>query len=329
METPVLSPNQDLSLDENVSHEVRKKLLLLDASLTVQAATASFYSAFQVAPKETIGKKLVELGHGQWNIPALLTLLNKQPEVEFDDLEMEPDFPALGRKKMLVSTRRLLGGGNQSGMILLSTRDITGQRRSDVEAGDLPARFRVSLASLGYALVVADPENRITFMNATAETLSGWTHHDALQNQLKDVFNIVGEQSSQPMETPIARAIREGTAVGLEKYTVLVARDGKEWPIDGHAAQLSDADGRPAGAVLVFHDISNRRKAEQGTEISEVRYRRLFEAAHDGILILDAMTAKVVDVNPFLPDLLGYPREYFLGRELWELGVLSDAETSR
>ena len=197
METPVLSPDQDLSLDENGSHEVRKKLLLLDASLTVQAATASFYSAFQVAPPETIGKKLVELGHGQWNIPALLTLLNKQPEVEFDDLEMEPDFPALGRKTMLLSVRRLLGGDNQSGMILLSIRDISGQRRSDVEADDLPARFRISLASIGYALIVTDPESRITFMNATAETLTGWAHHDALQNQLKDVFNIVSEQSSR------------------------------------------------------------------------------------------------------------------------------------
>jgi PAS domain-containing protein len=57
-----------------------------------------------------------------------------------------------------------------------------------------------------------------------------------------------------------------------------------------------DASGRMAGAVLVFHDISNRREAEQELEISEVRYRRLFESARDGILVLDAVTATVLDV---------------------------------
>jgi PAS domain S-box-containing protein len=81
--------------------------------------------------------------------------------------------------------------------------------------------------------------------------------------------------------------------------------------------------------VLVFHDISNRRKAEHEMEISEVRYRRLFEAAHDGILILNAETAKVLDVNRFMTELLGFPREYFMGKELWEIGVFKDAESSK
>jgi len=81
--------------------------------------------------------------------------------------------------------------------------------------------------------------------------------------------------------------------------------------------------------VLVFHDISNRRKAEHELEISEIRYRRLFESAHDGILILDAATAKVLDVNRFMVDLLGYSRDYFLGKELWEIGVFKDAESSK
>ena len=57
---------------------------------------------------------------------------------------------------------------------------------------------------------------------------------------------------------------------------------------------------------------------------SEVRYRRLFEAARDGILILDVETGMVVDVNPFLVELLGYSREAFLGKEIWELGFLKD-----
>ena len=87
--------------------------------------------------------------------------------------------------------------------------------------------------------------------------------------------------------------------------------------------------GALLGVVLVFHDVSNRRQAEQQLEISEVRYRRLFESAHDGILILDAVTTKVLDVNPFVASLLGYPREHFLGKELWEIGVFKDSEMSK
>jgi PAS domain S-box-containing protein len=186
------------------------------------------------------------------------------------------------------------------------------------------------LASIGDAVIVTDPESRITFMNPTAEKLTGWAQNDALQKRLTDVFNIVNEQSSKTVENPVTKAIREGAIVGLANHTVLIARDGTEWPIDDSAAPILDAQGHIFGVVLVFHDITNRRQGgEQELEISEVRYRRLFETAHDGILILDAKTAKVLDVNRFMSDLLGFPREHFLGKELWEIGVFKDAESSK
>jgi PAS domain S-box-containing protein len=331
MSTIEPSHNQDfLFFQASITHPVREQLLILDAHLRVRAASKSFYSAFQVAPSQTVGEKLADLGNGQWNIPALLTLLQELPKVdgEFDDLEMEHDFPALGHRTMLLSAQRLGGNDAQSGTILLSIRDTTGQKRIEVEAGELLTRFR-ALVSIGDAVIVTDPESRITFMNPTAEKLTGWSHHDASQKHLADIFNIVSEQSSQTMESPVASAICEGTVVGLANHTVLIARDASEWPIDGSAAPILDAFGSLVGVALAFHDISIQRKAQQELEISEVRYRRLFESAHDGILILDAITGKVLDVNPFLADLLGYPREHFLGRELWEIGVLKDAEMSK
>jgi PAS domain S-box-containing protein len=63
--------------------------------------------------------------------------------------------------------------------------------------------------------------------------------------------------------------------------------------------------------------------------ISELRYRRLFEAARDGILILDAVTLKITDVNPFMTELLGYSHAEFLGKELWEIGLFSDKDASQ
>jgi PAS domain S-box-containing protein len=76
-------------------------------------------------------------------------------------------------------------------------------------------------------------------------------------------------------------------------------------------------------------EIAEREKAEEALRESEVRYRRLFEAARDGILILNATTLKITDVNPFMTELLGYSRAGFLGKELWEIGLFSDKEASQ
>ncbi len=339
-------------IHESISDAVREQLLVLDDQLRVQAASKSFYTAFQLAPSQTVGKTLADLDNGQWNIPLLLTLLNGLPKKdgEFDDIEMEHDFPALGHRTMLVSARRVSGEDAQDGMIMLSIRDTTEERLTclrhcpkgatppgavcpltpsiQAEIDELHSRFRTTLASIGDAVIVTDPESHITFMNPAAEKLTGWRQSDASQRNVTDIFNIMNERSSERVENPVTRAIREGPVVGLANHTVLIARDGSEWPIDDSAAPILD-DGHLVGVVLVFHDISNRRKAEHDLEISEVRYRRLFEAAHDGILILDAMTTKVLEVNPFMVDLLGYPKEHFLGKELWEIGVFKDAEMSK
>jgi len=72
-----------------------------------------------------------------------------------------------------------------------------------------------------------------------------------------------------------------------------------------------------------------RQQAKDALEISESRYRRLFETAKDGILILDAETGQIEDVNPFLIELLGYSKEEFLGKKLWEIGAFKDTETSK
>jgi PAS domain S-box-containing protein len=331
MDTSRPSINEDfLALQERIIHPVREQILVLDAHLRVKSASKSFYEAFQVTTDQTVGKTLADLGNGQWNISALLTRLNELPKVdgEFDDFEMEHDFPALGRRTILIGARRVSGDDAQSGTILLSIRDITGQQGIEEEIHVLLTRYR-ALTSIGKAVIITDSKSRITFMNLGAEKLTGWDKNDALQKPLTDVFHIVNDKTSQIAENPVEKIVRERTVVDLPERTVLIARNGGEWPIDGNAAPILDAAGHPAGVVLVFHDISNRRKAEKEQEISEVRYRRLFESAHDGILILDAVTTKVLDVNPFLGELLGYPREHFLGKELWEIGVFKDAEISK
>jgi PAS domain S-box-containing protein len=340
METPEASHDR---LQETISDAAPEHLLLLDGGLRVRAASNSFYAAFQVPPGESAGKKLAELGNGQWNIPALLAQLallarpNEEPKAdsEFHDLEIECGLPASGPgpasapRTLLAGARRLTAGGAQNEMILLSIRDATARKRVSEEAGALLTLWRATLASIGYAVIVTDPESCVTFMNPAAEKITGWGQEDALRKPLGEIFKTLHERSLLAEEGALERAIREGAVVGMTSHSVLVARDGGEWPIDGKIAPVFDAAGRLTGIVLVFQDVSNRRQSEQELEISEVRYRRLFESAHDGILILDAVSTKVLDVNPFMADLLGYHREHFLGKELWEIGVFHDAEISK
>ena len=85
----------------------------------------------------------------------------------------------------------------------------------------------------------------------------------------------------------------------------------------------------PELILLAFEDVTARRRAELAVKTSEVRYRRLFQTAKDGILILDADTLKVIDANPFMTELLGYAHDEFLGKELWEIGLFSDKQASR
>jgi PAS domain S-box-containing protein len=271
------------------------------------------------------------------------------------------------------------------------------------------------------------------------------------------VFRIVNELTRQPVADPVAEVFARGVVVGLANHTLLIARDGTERPIDDSAAPIRDAADALTGAVLVFRDVSERRRAElaaadalayaegivdtvreplvvldsalrvrtanrafyrtfgaapEQTEgrllyelggrqwdvprlrelleailprdshfddfevnheftglgrrtmllnarrldrcgggealillaiedvtaqraassalaASETRYRRLFETAQDGILILDGDTGRIFDANPFLVDLLGYSRDELVGKELWEIGLFDHADASR
>ena len=92
---------------------------------------------------------------------------------------------------------------------------------------------------------------------------------------------------------------------------------------------VTDDTGQPMHTVGVIRDIQEHKTADAALHISETRYRRLFEAAHDGILILDPDTRKIVDANPFMTTLIGYPHEQLIGLELYQIGFLADAQASK
>jgi PAS domain S-box-containing protein len=317
--------------------------------------------------------------------------------------------------------------------------------------------LQVTLSSIGDAVITTDREGNVTFLNPVAQSLTGWSQEEAAGVALDKVFKIVNEKTRQTVENPATRALRDGLVVGLANHTLLIAKDGKEGPIDDSAAPIRNANGEVAGVVLVFRDITERRRQEQAiqdslnycesiiatlrepflvldeklrvktanhrfyetfkvapeetenrfiydlgngqwdipelrgllTEVlsnhhpihdfeierafptigrktmelnasrfesvnhepdlillaiediterkqaedslrdSEVRYRRLFESAKDGILILDATTGRVTDANPYIEEVLGYAPDELSGKELWQIGLFQDIEESK
>jgi PAS domain S-box-containing protein len=312
---------------------VREPLLVLDADLHVKLADRAFYQTFKVPPEQTLGRLIYELGDGQWDIPALRKLLEEllPTSSEFNDYQVEHDFPEVGRRTMLLNARRLHDDG-KTNLILLAIEDITERRRAELEVARQRTWFQTTLASIGDAVIATDTDGRVTYLNRTAEALTGWTQQQATADggkPLHGVFNIVNEETGSRVESPVSKALREGEIVGLANHTLLIARDGSERAIDDSAAPVRDEGGEIIGVVMVFHDITERREVEQRLEASEKSYRRLFEAAHDGILILDARTAQIRDVNPFLLEMMDHPREHFIGKELWEIGLFHHKEVSQ
>ncbi len=125
------------------------------------------------------------------------------------------------------------------------------------------ARLSVTLRSIGDAVITTDPAGRITLLNPAAQALTGWSEAAAVGQPIETVFHIVQEETRRPVENPVSKVFREGRIVGLANHTVLLARDGRETPIEDSAAPIRAADGSLVGIVLVFRDASDRREAER------------------------------------------------------------------
>ncbi len=124
-------------------------------------------------------------------------------------------------------------------------------------------QFEVTLSSIGDAVIATDTAGKVTFMNGVASNLTGWDQEAAMVQPLEEVFRIINEFNRLPVQNPVAKVLREGTVMGLANHTLLIARDGREIPIDDSAAPIRLGDGEIRGVVLVFRDVTERKQAEE------------------------------------------------------------------
>jgi PAS domain S-box-containing protein len=121
--------------------------------------------------------------------------------------------------------------------------------------------FRATLYSIGDAVITTDTQGYVRHLNRVAETLTGWPESEARGRPLPEVFHIVHEQTRAAVESPVTQVLRDGTVVGLANHTLLVARDGREYPIADSGAPILDPHGQVAGVVLTFRDQTEERQA--------------------------------------------------------------------
>ncbi len=196
-----------------------------------------------------------------------------------------------------------------------SLRDISERRLAEEALAKQSERFRVTLASIGDAVITTDTKGRVTFLNGVAESLTGWSQTEAAGEPLGTVFHIVNEMTRKLVESPATRAIEEGVIVGLVNHTILVSRDGTERPIDDSAAPIKDAHGIVIGCVLIFRDVSQQHESLRALEQSEARKTAMFETALDCIVSID-QTGTIFEFNAAAERTFGHRREDVLGREL-------------
>ncbi len=120
-----------------------------------------------------------------------------------------------------------------------------------------------TLKSIGDAVIATDAQGCIVFMNPVAERLTGWEQDQALGRDSGQVFRILDGETRQPLESPVTKVLREGTVVELENDALLVTQDGSEVFIGDSAAPIRDETGTIDGVVLVFRDVTERRRAEE------------------------------------------------------------------
>lgn len=158
-----------------------------------------------------------------------------------------------------------------TGEIVAVYSDVTESKQAELALFAEKEKLRVTLYSIGDAVITTDLQGKVEMLNPVAQDLTGWTQEKATGQPLSRVFDIYNEVTGEPCENPVQKVLKTGKVVGLANHTVLKSRDGKHRAIDDSAAPIRNAQGDLLGVVLVFRDVTEIKEREARIEYLSFR----------------------------------------------------------
>ena len=223
---------------------------------------------------------------------------------------------------------------NGGALAFVTITDITERKQAEQELRRSQKQLSGIISSAMDAVITVDDEQRIVLFNAAAERMFLFPAADApgqpLDRFIPERFRAAHKQHFRDFgQTHVTRrsTCAPGALYGLRA-------DGQEFPIEASISRI-ESDGQELYTVILRdiserkRDVTEKTRALEAMVASELRYRRLFESAKDGILILEAANGQIIDINPFLTQMLGYAKEDLMGKQLWEIGIFKDIADSK
>src|SRR5215210_1415617 len=316
---------------QNIVDTVREPLLILDATLRVQSANRAFYQTFHVSREATEGRLIYELGNGQWDIPALRTLLEDvvPKSSVFNDFELEHTFPVIGRRVMLLNARQLQAGRHGE-LLVLAMEDVTARKRAEealLEAGALQSAI---FNSANFSSIATDEKGVIQIFNVGAERMLGYAAAEVMNKNtpadISDPQEVIARAKALSAElattiTPGFEALVFKASRGIEDIYELtyIRKDGSRFPAIVSVTALRDAQGGIIGYLLIGTDNTARKQVEAERLLLDQRVRdqqfytrSLIESNIDALITTDPRGI-ITDVNKQMEALTGCTRDELIG----------------
>lgn len=194
--------------------------------------------------------------------------------------------------------------------------DITECKQMKNALRDQYRWFQFTLSSIGDVVIATDINGNIIFMNSAAEEFTGYTKAESIGRPIADVFNIIHKETGDPVEIAIHKALQTGGVVEPRNYAAIIPKDGSERSILDSAAPIRNDGGEIIGAVIVFKDITERRKAELELKLKEAKF--ILENARN-IMLFIRPDGCIIEANQAAASFYGYRREELLSMTINEL----------
>ncbi len=239
-------------------------LIVMNPDGTIRTVNRATLDLLGYAEHELIGKQASILMPMEAEKSFLHLLREATTNSQFSIQGKEvPYFTKDGRSlPMLTSGASMKNSEGKIEGIVFVAQDISARKDAENELEQQRDLLQTTLSSIGDGVIATDSNARVTFINPIAESLTGWSFADALNKPIGEVFVIVNERSRETVENPVEKVLQRGNVVGLANHTILIAKTGREIPIDDSGAPIRSATGNLHGAVLVFRDVTERRSNE-------------------------------------------------------------------